>query len=85
MFPQSSPPKTVDYVDLSKYTGQWYEIAKIPNSFQDHCIKGTTAKYTVKKNGEIAVINSCIDEMERLMTLRVLQELLIKNRMQSWK
>jgi apolipoprotein D and lipocalin family protein len=62
MFPQSSPPKTVDYVDLTKYTGQWYEIAKIPNSFQDHCIKGTTAKYTMKKNGEIAVINSCIDE-----------------------
>jgi len=61
-FPQSTPPETVKYVDLKKYIGLWYEIAKIPNSFQDHCIKGTTAKYTLKKNGEISVINSCIDE-----------------------
>jgi len=62
IFPQSAPPKTVKYVDLKKYTGLWYEIAKIPNSFQDHCIKGTTAKYILKKNGEISVFNSCIDE-----------------------
>jgi apolipoprotein D and lipocalin family protein len=59
---QQSPPTTVRYVDLKKYAGLWYEVAKIPNSFQDHCIKGTTAKYILKDDGEIAVINSCIDE-----------------------
>jgi apolipoprotein D and lipocalin family protein len=52
----------VDYVDLKKYAGLWYEIAKIPNSFQDHCMRGTTAEYSLKSNGEIAVVNSCIDE-----------------------
>ena len=62
LFPQQNPPKTVKYVDLKKYAGLWYEIAKIPNSFQDHCVKGTTAKYVLKEDGEIAVINSCIDE-----------------------
>jgi len=62
IFAQNNPPKTVDYVDLKKYVGLWYEIAKIPNSFQDHCVKGTTAKYTLKDNGEISVLNSCIDE-----------------------
>jgi len=62
LFAQQAPPKTVDYVDLKKYAGLWYEIAKIPNSFQDHCVKGTTAKYTLTKDGEIEVINSCIDE-----------------------
>lgn len=62
LFSQTLPPKTVDFVDLKKYTGLWYEIAKIPNSFQDHCIKGTTAEYKLKENGEISVINSCIDE-----------------------
>ena len=61
-FAQQNPPATVKYVDLNKYAGLWYEIAKIPNSFQDHCIKGTTAKYFIKDDGEIAVINSCIDE-----------------------
>ncbi len=59
---QQNPPKTVKYVDLKKYIGLWYEIAKIPNSFQDHCVKGTTAKYVMKDDGEITVINSCIDE-----------------------
>lgn len=62
LFAQQSPPKTVDYVDLKKYAGLWYEIAKIPNSFQDHCIKGTTANYTLMKDGRIEVINSCVDE-----------------------
>jgi apolipoprotein D and lipocalin family protein len=59
---QQNPPTTVKYVDLKKYVGLWYEVAKIPNSFQDQCVKGTTAKYILKDDGEIAVINSCIDE-----------------------
>jgi apolipoprotein D and lipocalin family protein len=59
---QSSPPRIVEYVDLKKYTGLWYEIAKIPNSFQDQCVSGTTAKYTLSEDGEILVVNSCIDE-----------------------
>jgi apolipoprotein D and lipocalin family protein len=62
LFAQTSTPTTVDYVDLKEYAGLWYEIAKIPNSFQDHCMRGTTAEYSLKSNGEIAVINSCIDE-----------------------
>jgi apolipoprotein D and lipocalin family protein len=62
MFAQQNPLKTVKYVDLKKYAGLWYEVAKIPNSFQDQCVKGTTAKYILKEDGEIAVINSCIDE-----------------------
>ena len=52
----------MDHVDLKNYAGLWYEIARIPNSFQDQCVKGTTAKYTIKENGEISVLNSCIDE-----------------------
>jgi apolipoprotein D and lipocalin family protein len=62
LYAQQSSPKTVDYVDLKKYVGLWYEIAKIPNRFQSQCVKGTTAKYTLNENGEIDVINSCIDE-----------------------
>lgn len=58
---QQNPPTTVKYVDLKRYVGLWYEIAKIPNSFQDQCAKNTTAKYTLTKDGEIYVTNSCID------------------------
>lgn len=62
IFTQQNPPTTVKYVDLKKYAGLWYEVAKIPNSFQDQCIKNTTAKYTLAEDGEIKVTNSCIDE-----------------------
>lgn len=59
---QQNPPTTVKYVDLKKYVGLWYEFANIPNSFQDQCVKNTTAKYTLTDDGEIKVTNSCIDE-----------------------
>ncbi|BDQ04444.1 lipocalin family protein [Ignavibacterium sp.] len=62
IFAQQKELKTVDYVDLKKYAGLWYEVAKIPNRFQSQCVKGTTARYTLKENGEIEVVNSCFDE-----------------------
>lgn len=55
-------PSTVKYVDLKKYTGLWYEIYRIPNRFQKHCVSGTTAEYKLMQDGRIEVINSCIDE-----------------------
>ncbi len=55
-------PKVVKNVDLRKYAGLWYEVAKIPNRFQKHCKRGTTAQYKLLENGKIEVINSCIDE-----------------------
>jgi apolipoprotein D and lipocalin family protein len=55
-------PQTVSNVDLERYTGLWYEIAKIPNNFQDQCIGNTTAEYILREDGRIKVINSCLDE-----------------------
>jgi apolipoprotein D and lipocalin family protein len=53
--------KVVNHVDLKKYTGLWYEIAKIPNRFQKHCKSSTTAHYKIREDGKIEVINSCVD------------------------
>ena len=47
---------TVKNVDIEKYSGQWYEIARLPNSFEKG-LECVTAKYTVKKNGKIEVLN----------------------------
>ncbi len=49
----------VKYVDLKKYTGVWYEIARLPNSFQKGC-DCTTAQYELMESGYISVTNSCI-------------------------
>lgn len=60
MSSSNSVPSAVSYVDLKKYVGLWYEIAKIPNSFQRDCIRNTTASYELRPDGKIKVINRCI-------------------------
>jgi apolipoprotein D and lipocalin family protein len=53
---------TVAQVDLSRYVGLWYEVAKIPNKFQKQCARGTTAEYTLREDGRITVLNKCFKE-----------------------
>jgi apolipoprotein D and lipocalin family protein len=51
---------TVQSVDLNKYKGKWFEIARYPNRFQKQCIGEVTATYNLKKNDTIEVINECL-------------------------
>jgi apolipoprotein D and lipocalin family protein len=55
----SSGVKTVSKVELSRYLGKWYEIASIPQSFQKQCAFGTTATYSLRSDGDVAVLNQC--------------------------
>lgn len=55
-------PETVERVDLGRYAGLWYEIAKIPNRFQRKCHRDTTANYKLRDDGRISVLNRCIDK-----------------------
>ena len=52
-------PKTVDEVDLSRYLGRWYEIARYPNRFQNFCAGDVTATYERAKGDRLKVINEC--------------------------
>ena len=56
------PVTTVRSVDLSRYRGLWYEVAKIPNRFQKQCARGTTAEYALRDDGRITVVNRCIKD-----------------------
>lgn len=51
--------ETVEFVDLNKYIGKWYEVAAIPQSFQKQCVKDTTAEYAFAEKGRISVLNTC--------------------------
>ena len=53
---------TVDNVDLMKYQGTWYEIAKIPNWFQKKCAKNVTATYKLREDGYLSVFNRCVEK-----------------------
>jgi len=57
--PERAPLATAQQVDLDRYLGRWYEIAKIPNRFQRQCISDTTANYARNADGTIAVVNRC--------------------------
>lgn len=52
--------KTVAAVDLQRYAGKWYEIARYPNKFQKQCAGNVTAEYSLKANGNIEVLNRCL-------------------------
>jgi apolipoprotein D and lipocalin family protein len=51
--------KTVSSVDLNRYLGKWYEIARYPNRFEKNCVADVTAHYTLRDDGKIEVLNSC--------------------------
>lgn len=54
--------KTVPQVDLKRYSGKWFEIARYPNKFQKKCVGNTTATYTIKDDDEIEVLNQCVEK-----------------------
>ncbi|MFZ0450972.1 MAG: lipocalin family protein [Desulfatiglandaceae bacterium] len=59
--------QAVASVDLNRYMGRWYEIAKIPNRFQKKCAGGTTAEYQLRADGTVLVVNSCLDHKGKSM------------------
>ena len=56
---RKAPLRTVGNVDLDRYRGTWYEIARYPNRFQRACESDTRAEYTLLKDGKVQVVNSC--------------------------
>ncbi|KAM6063096.1 Apolipoprotein D [Chlamydotis macqueenii] len=54
MGPCPDPPVQEDF-DINKYLGKWYEIEKLPSSFEKgRCIQ---ANYSLKENGKFKVIH----------------------------
>ena len=55
----AAPLPTQDWVDLARYAGRWYEIARLPNRFQEQCAGDVAATYTPRPDGRVAVVNEC--------------------------
>lgn len=49
----------VSNLDLNKYAGRWYEIARLPNRFQTKCAGDVEANYALLPDGRISVVNTC--------------------------
>ena len=52
-----------EQVDLTRYTGLWYEIARLPAFFQRGCYDAT-AFYALNEDGTVAVLNRCLRQGE---------------------
>jgi apolipoprotein D and lipocalin family protein len=52
------PLEVVQHVEINRYLGTWYEIARYPNRFQKNC-HGSRAEYSLRPDGDIQVLNSC--------------------------
>jgi len=58
--PASQPLTTVPHVELQRYAGRWYEIARYPTRFEKDCDHDVTADYALQTNGKLSVINTCL-------------------------
>lgn len=62
------PLTTVDFVDLPRYMGTWYEIASIPQFFQRNCFSDTKAEYEILPNNRVRVYNTCLTRDRKLIS-----------------
>ena len=51
--------QTVSHVDLARYLGRWYEIARYPMRFEKECASDVTATYSQLAGGKIEILNQC--------------------------
>lgn len=66
-------------LDLSRYTGVWYEIARFPNRFQKSCAGDVTARYTLLEDGTIEVLNVCRGSDGKIMKIKGVAKLADKD------
>lgn len=58
-FRDRAVPMTVQTdLDIGRYQGLWFEIARYPNRFERDCV-AVTAEYALLDNGQVSVRNSC--------------------------
>ena len=57
----SSEPATVSSVDLSRYLGTWFEIARLPMRHEPEDFTDITAHYSLQDDGKVRVRNRALN------------------------
>ena len=63
---REAPVTPVPTLDLQRYAGVWYEIARLPFPYQEKCAHTVVARYTVRDDGRLGVVNECIQKDGKL-------------------
>ena len=53
------PVRAVPSLDLGRYAGLWYEVARFPSWFERKCVGQATANYELRPDSTIKVVNTC--------------------------
>ena len=70
-FGQQGGLTPVSSVDLRRYSGKWFEIARLPNKFQKDCVGNTTVTFnTMKRDGELEILNRCLQKNGKTEQIR---------------
>lgn len=57
--PETGALKTIPALDVPRYMGTWFEIARYPAWFQKKCADSSMAEYSLMRDGHVQVINRC--------------------------
>ncbi|MCD0505912.1 lipocalin family protein [Bordetella petrii] len=56
---RAATPQAVEHIDLARYAGKWYEIARLPTPIQRQCVADATVEYTVAPQNALHINNRC--------------------------
>ena len=54
-------PVPVPYVDIERFSGLWYEVARTYNSYQENCV-ASSVEYVLQEDNEYKVYNRCFED-----------------------
>jgi apolipoprotein D and lipocalin family protein len=54
-----APLRVVSSIDLKKYAGKWYEIARLPTGVDANCASDVVFHYAARPDGRMNVIHQC--------------------------
>ncbi len=66
--PNKEDPSVVANLDLLRFSGFWFEVARTPSFFQRNCIN-STAEYSVINSASISVLNTCCKKNGKASTI----------------
>lgn len=56
----SKPSIPVPHVDITKFSGLWYEVARTQNSYQEDCV-ASSVEYRLQEDSTYKVFNRCFE------------------------
>jgi apolipoprotein D and lipocalin family protein len=56
---ESVQVRALTSLDLERYSGRWYEVARLPNRFQRRCVAEVTADYELQPDSSLRIVNGC--------------------------